>query len=323
MEGTLEDVSYGTETTVSTTGMINVVTPLLSVLTAGVSGSARLHEKLGNTEALRAVDRCIKRIERSVDAFGGRVIRAGNDEVMAVFDTADAAIHSAVEMQQRVADLPPVSGVKMAIRIGISCGEMDSSGDSIDEVAATEAALLAGLAKPAQILASGKIRESVSPSLAPQINDLGAALAAKSGEHGTVLEITNSYSPPISPEAAGENAAHARDAEPSGTGCLRLRYGDDTVFLNEGKAVISMGRDSASDLVIHDRRASRNHATIERRDDLVVLVDKSTNGTYVMVDGLPGHFVKGSECILRGKGRILFATSSADPEADCAEFELI
>ena len=319
----MEDVSYGTETTVSTTGMENVVTPLLSVLTAGISGSARLHEKLGNAEALRAVDRCVKRIERSVDAFGGRVVKAGSDEVMAVFDTVDAAIHAAIEMQQRVADLPPVSGVKTAIRVGISCGNTDVFGQSIDEEAAREAALLAGLAKPAQILACGKIRESMSPSFAPQVNDLGSALAARSGELGTVLEIVNPCVLAANSEVAEADATLTPDAAPSGTGCLRLCYRGETVLLNEGKSIIRMGRDSASDLVIHDRRASRHHATIERRGNQVVLIDKSTNGTYVMIDGLPEHFVKRGECILRGKGRILFAASSADPEADCAEFELI
>ncbi len=323
MEEASDDVSYGTETTVSTTGMMNVVTPLLSVLTAGISGSARLHEKLGNTEALRAVDRCIKRIERSVEAFGGRVVSASSEEVMAVFDTVDAAIHSAIEMQQRVADLPPVSGVKTAIRVGISCGEMDISGKSIDEQAAREAALLAGMAKPAQILASHKIRESISPSFAPQLNDLGPALGTTSGGQNTVLEIVNPHTPTAPSEATGEKGAQKPDAEPSGTGCLRLRYRGDTVLLNEGKAVILMGRDSACDLVIHDRRASRHHATIERRGTQVVLIDKSTNGTYVMSDGLPEIFVKRSECILRGKGQILFAASSTDPDADCAEFELI
>ncbi len=318
----MEDVSCGTETIVSDTGMMNVVTPMFSVLTAGISGSARLHEKLGTTEALRAVDRCIKRVERAIDAFGGRLARAGGDEVMAVFHTVDAAIHSAIEMQQRVADLPPVSGVKMAIRVGISCGEGDVLGQLVDEEAAKEAARLAGLAKPAQILASAMIREMMSASLACQTNDLGSALAESFGGHGSVFEIVNPDAP-LPPLASAVETPTGKHATPSGNGCLRLRYREDTVLLNEGKTVIRMGRDSACDLVIHDRRASRHHATIERRGDQVVLIDKSTNGTYVVIDGLPEHFVKRGECILRGKGLILFASSSSDPDSDCAEFELI
>lgn len=59
--------------------------------------------------------------------------------------------------------------------------------------------------------------------------------------------------------------------------------------------------------------ALRATTPIERRGDLVVLIDKSTNGTYVVIDGLPEHFLKRSECILRGKGQILFAASSGIP----------
>ena len=50
-------------------------------------GSTRLYEKLGDTEALRAVERCIKRMERAVEAFRGKVVKTIGDEVMAVFDS--------------------------------------------------------------------------------------------------------------------------------------------------------------------------------------------------------------------------------------------
>ena len=42
-----------------------------------------------------------------------------------------------------------------------------------------------------------------------------------------------------------------------------------------------------------------------------------------MINGLPEHFLKQSECILRGKGVILFAASSSNPDGECAEFEVI
>ncbi len=70
--------------------------PFLSVLATGISGCARLHEKLGGSEAARAVDRCLKRIERAVEAGGGRIVRVGGDEVLAAFDAADAVVHAAI-----------------------------------------------------------------------------------------------------------------------------------------------------------------------------------------------------------------------------------
>lgn len=318
----LEEASYGTETSVSETGMMmNVAYPLLSVLAAGISGSARLHERLGNAEASRAVDRCVKRIERSVDAFGGRVVKVGGDEVIAVFDTADAAIHASIEMHQRVADLPPVSGVKMAIRVGISCGEPASPDQSVDEDAAKDAAHLAGTAKSGQTLACGSIREQMPTTLQPLASDTGSMLLNASGVNESVLEIAV----PEALSAAGSAEGESRKpdaADPAG-GCLRLRYAGDTVLLNERKSIVRMGRDGACDLVIHDRRASRHHAAIERRGGAVMLIDKSTNGTYVTIDGLPEQFLKHSECALRGKGVISFASSSSTPDADYAEFEFI
>ena len=52
-----------------------------------------------------------------------------------------------------------------------------------------------------------------------------------------------------------------------------------------------------------------------------MLVDRSTNGTYVTIDGDSEQFVKHGECTLYGSGVIAFAASSSAPDADCAEFE--
>ena len=79
-----------------------------ALLFAAVGDSARLHEKLGRNEARWAIDRCLKRMERAVDALGGKAIKVAGEELMAVFPTADAAFQAAVEMRQRVDDLPPI-----------------------------------------------------------------------------------------------------------------------------------------------------------------------------------------------------------------------
>lgn len=65
------------------------------------AGSARLHERLGGVEAQRAVDRCLRRMDRSVDAFGGQLLKVIGNELKAGFSTADAAFLAAVYMKQR------------------------------------------------------------------------------------------------------------------------------------------------------------------------------------------------------------------------------
>lgn len=302
-----------------------IATPLLSILTAVISGSARLHEKLGNAEAVRAVDRCAKRIERSVSAFGGRIAQTGEGEVMAVFESVEAALHAAIEMQQRVTDLPPISGVQMAIRVGISQGELAQAGEAFPENTAKEAALLAGAARPGQILASARMRAAIPTTLSHLINERQSAAMAEFGINEPILEITIPESEQPTPYAIESEPPKPASPLTPGTpgGCLRLRYDGDVVLLNERKTTIRMGRDTTCDLIIRDRRASRNHATIERRGSQVFLIDKSTNGTYVVMEGMPEHFLKHSECVLRGKGVIAFASSSTTPDADCAEFEFV
>jgi predicted component of type VI protein secretion system len=56
------------------------------------------------------------------------------------------------------------------------------------------------------------------------------------------------------------------------------------------------------------------HARIERRRDKFVLVDQSSNGTFVTVEGEAEVHLRREELMLRGRGRISFGHPyAADP----------
>jgi len=102
---------------------------------------------------------------------------------------------------------------------------------------------------------------------------------------------------------------------------LCLRYGGQVKLLDKNRPRVLLGRDSSCEITIRDRRASRNHARIERRGEHFVLSDLSTNGTYVTVNGEPELFLRCEEFVLRGSGTIAFASSANSPAADIAEYE--
>ena len=282
-----------------------------SILAAGISGCARLHEKLGDSEASRAVDRCLKRIERAVEAAGGRLLRTGGEEAIAAFDAADAVVNAAIDMQLRVADLPPVSGGKMAIRVGISCAAMD------EEKLVNEAARLVGAAKSGQILAFGKVRGALPETMMALIADAGLTLPSESGQDEPVVEVLFEM-----PVIAGDIRFSATNATGLAGGELRLAYGGGTITLDESRPTAYLGRDSSCDIIIRNPRASRRHATIRRQgNNRFVLIDQSTNGTYVTLDGGSEQFVRHGEYALRGSGLIAFASSASASDADCARFE--
>ena len=182
----------------------------LSILFAGVSGSSRLYEKLGKTEALHAVDRCLKRMERGVDGFRGRIVKTVGDELMAVFPTPDDALQAAGEMQQRVGDLPPVSGVKLAIRVGFHHGAVREEGGEVLGESVTTAAHLAGLAKAGQVLTSAATQAVLSPL--QQLSTRGLdPLALKDRADGlrvfeVVWQDAADFGLPSAPRPAGRGA---------------------------------------------------------------------------------------------------------------------
>ena len=316
----LDEVLYGTETAVATIELsMNDCEKYLSVLFADVSGSARLHEKLGEAEALRAVDRCLKRMERGVEGFGGRIIKTVCDELMAVFDNADEALQAAIEMQQRVGDLPPVSGVKLAIRVGFSHGLIIEEEGGITGETVSEAARLAGLSMPGQILTSSLAQANLSAALQRLTRDIGSATANGTPSGTKIFEVIA-----LDPDAAIKKSEASSSSTASPTAShLCVRYDGQVFVLDGSKKYLLLGRAAESDIVIHDRRASRNHAKIERRGDKFVLIDISTNGTYVTLTGQTEFVLHHAECVLQGKGVLNFVASSNGPESDCIEFEQV
>lgn len=307
------DPAFGMETTVSSAALdLKNAERQATVLVGNVSGNARLHEKLSSGEALRAVDRCLKRMERAVEGFGGRVVKVIGDELMAVFDTADEAFQSAVEMQARISDLPPVSGVKLAIRVGFSQGLVNEGDGNVVGEAVSVAAHLAALATPDQVLASSSARSALSSTMQDSTRDLGLLAAKGQFPEMRIFDV-------FTPEPLSEVSKPAQASAVSG-GTFSLRYADETIVLDAVRRVINMGRSSESDVVVRDRRASRNHARIEWRGERVVLVDTSTNGTFVTFEGKPEFFVRREECVLQGRGVICFAASASSVDADCAQF---
>lgn len=293
---------------------------VLTILFADVSGSTRLYEKLGDTEALRAVERCIKRMERSVEGYRGRVVKTIGDEIMAVFESAEDAFQAAVDMQQRITDLPPVSGVKLGIRLGFHLGPVIEDKDDYFGDTVNTAARLTGLAKAGQILTSGETIAALPELLQESTRDLDQMAVKGKVEQLNVFEVLWQEGEELTMKAPSLKARPASAAAKPVRLCVR--HLGKVLVIDDKTSSLSLGRDGGCDLVIVDRRASRNHCKIERRGDKFVLTDISTNGTYVTFSGEPEFFLRREDLILRGSGRISFAASASSHEsADVVDFE--
>ena len=305
---------------------------MITIVRGEIIGGIRLASRLGEAEAAHAVERCLKRVERVVDGFRGRLVRSGSGQITAAFPTPEEASLAAIEMQRRVADLPPASGVKLNIRLGVH--EAGS-----EEQASLIAAQLLELALPDQILCSREIIVDVAHSIGVRVRDLHQ-LELSGGEAFQVMELiwhelddedmpstlTSTSLLALEDLERGVSAAQglaSQDFHPvlNGQPKLCIRYQGKAHLLDEKTPFLTLGRDHNNDLVIEDTRASRQHARIERRDGRYYLVDLSTNGTFITFAGEPEVFLRRESLPLRGAGLLCFGASGRDPQTEKAEFE--
>ena len=286
----------------------------LCVLFADVSGSTRLYEKLGDKEALHAVERCLNRMTRATEQFKGRVVKTIGDEVMAVFDSAEAGMDAACSMQQRVDDLPPVSGIKLAIRIGFHFGPAIEDAKDVFGDTVNTAAPMARLAKAGHIITTAETVGALPTLLQQSTREIDALSVKGKAEDVRVCEVLWQESDDLTMKSGSVAPAPV-------SARLTVRHGENVQVLDPGHGAFSLGRDAGCDIIINDRRASRTHARIERRRDKFVLIDQSTNGTYVTFVGEAEFALKREEVILRSKGRISFG-HAFDEGGEIVEFQV-
>jgi adenylate cyclase len=74
------------------------------------------------------------------------------------------------------------------------------------------------------------------------------------------------------------------------------------VALDETRAALVLGAQDSVDLRVSRPHVSRSHGRIERRGDEFVLVDDSTNGTWIQTGDGSVAYVHRAEFQLRGDG---------------------
>ena len=290
-------------------------TPDLAVLFADVSGSTKLYESLGDKEALATIGRCVALMSDVCVGHGGRVVKTIGDEVMAVFASADKAAEAAAEMQSRISEHAPVGGSRLAIRVGFHLGPaIEAAGDVFGD-SVNVASRMAALAKREQIILSSHTVAALAPWLRARVREVDTlSVKGKTQDIGIFELIWQDSDADLTAVATRWKPLPAR---------IVLRHGATERILDESATTITLGRDAQNDIVIADRKASRLHARVERRRDKFVIVDQSSNGTYVTVDGEPEIMLRREELMLRGRGRVAFGHAHAEDPTEFLAFSCV
>ncbi|PKO40042.1 MAG: hypothetical protein CVU31_16505 [Betaproteobacteria bacterium HGW-Betaproteobacteria-4] len=240
----------------------------------------------------KLVRRRLSRLERVLDAHGGTLLRPLPQGLLAAFDTAEAAVLVACEMQRRCAVIPQIMETQIGLKIGIH----PASAGQDQGAAENAAAQLAMLLGAGSIVASAKVVATL-----PEI--LREKTSVIAGENiGVAAHLVDWGAIPMRP-------APAPAKRPKASAGLVLRHGENIYRFDGKKSVITIGRDPGNDVVISAAKASRQHCRIIHRLDHHVLIDLSMNGTFVKSGDAPEKTIRKQMVTLPGSGLISFGQS--------------
>ena len=286
----------------------------VAVLFADIAGSTRLYEQLGDEKALAAIGDCLAIVATTAHGHGGRLVKTIGDEAMVAFPGAAEAVSAAAEFQQRMAEHTRGRNLRLAFRVGIHCGPaLETDGDMFGD-SVNVAARMVGLAKSGQVILSGAAAERLPAELRACVRELDVLTVKGKEKDIAILELLWQDSAELTTLTTRPMLRSAR---------LELVHGTRAIELGPATSTLTLGRDAQNDVVIADRLGSRLHARIERRRDRFVLIDQSSNGTYVTVEGEGEIALRREELMLRGRGHISFGHSYAVDPAETLQFAYI
>jgi adenylate cyclase len=272
----------------------------VAIVFADVVGSTQLYDKFGDTKASETVALCLDVMKDATYQFNGTVIKTIGDEVMSTFPTVEDAMSASVMMQSRISVDDKQDGrIPVSIRIGCHFGPVVQEKNDIFGAAVHTANRMTSQAKARQIVISGGTVERMKPELRKQTRQIDVATVRGKLDEVALYELlwnpeeATSMLPTIEWESKAKKAAR-----------LILEFRDQSVEVNDQCKSVIMGRAEDNDLVIKGNLISRIHAKVEMRRGKFMLVDQSTNGTFVQNIRGEETFIRRDSAEIRGEGTI-------------------
>ncbi|MFZ9053523.1 MAG: adenylate/guanylate cyclase domain-containing protein [Woeseiaceae bacterium] len=272
----------------------------VAILFADVVGSTQLYDKYGDTKASETVALCLDVMKEATHQFNGSVIKTIGDEVMSTFPSVDDAMRAAMQMQSRISvDSKDEDRIPVSIRIGCHYGPVVQEQNDIFGAAVHTANRMTSQAKSRQIVISGETVAKMSEDLKKQTRQIDLATVRGKLDEVALYELlwnpdeATSMLPTIEWESQQRNVSK-----------VVLTFRDQTCEVDDQHKSVIMGRADDNDLVIKGNLISRIHAKVEMRRGKFILVDQSTNGTFLQNVQGEEKFVRRDSTELTGEGTI-------------------
>jgi adenylate cyclase len=278
-----------------------------AILFVDVSGSTRYFERYGEVAGRAMIAGCFDIVVPQIGRYGGKVVKTLGDGLLAVFDRASdlvgaaRAVHLAIEEANRAR---PV-----AERVFVHCGgdfgpvAHDAAGDVYGDTV-NVAARLQVLAARDKTFVTSDVVTALDPGEREQMRYLGSFPVEGRDAEVETYEVL---------WAGGRGTVAITRSPATLRSHLLVEFKGTVLELAPDRNGLTMGRDSGNDLVVEDAAVSHDHAEIVRRKGLFYLIDRSTNGTFLQLEGKAERHIRHEEHPLEGQGRLLLGHTQAPP----------
>lgn len=283
------------------TDRMNQLSQPQAIMFADVSGSSGLYKQVGNEQAKAIIDEAVHFMTAITIVHEGTVVKTIGDEIMARFNEGCQACEAAVAIQRRCVKEPHLK--ELGIRIGIAYGDVLVTHNDVFGDRVNDAACVAHIARANQIVITQSVVDVLEAGLKRDCQMFDRINIKGEIEHTLIyrLEWENSGKDnratmvmPIHDVASFVEKFQ-----------LTLNLNGCDILLLPEQTPYHIGRDpTKAHLLVEHELASREHCHIEFRRGKYVLVDHSTNGTYVYQDEQNPIYIRREELPLQGEGQI-------------------
>jgi class 3 adenylate cyclase len=272
-----------------------------AVLFAELIGAAELYARDGDAVAHQVIAMYAERLGRVAASCHAKVLKMTGSRIMVLAASADAAAGAAVAMQVAAVGFLPTGPRDLGLGVGFHYGPVIQDNDDVFGDTVNLAARLVEQAARGQILFAAETAAVLSEVYRSAMRRLYSIPLKGRSEEVALCELVWRANEGVTfyPVRTGAQPPSAK---------LRLKYRGVRLVLQHGPEALTIGREGDCGLVLMDTQASRHHCTILRRNDHFVLVDRSTNGTFVTVEGEDEVALQHDELTLRKRGWISFGT---------------
>ena len=287
------------------------------LLHAIVTQIGSIEKAFDDTRTGHQIERRLNRLERVSATYRGQINLRFENGMLITFDSADAALLGACEMQNRCAVLPQSSGEKLALCIGVHQGvTKQRSQDSADNTREFTALL-------ARIDDGILISQTMLDGLNQDLKKIASPWKDTADDLESVYVVD--WHQEIPPSAYGGESfwpVAMHNTLQNGP-YMHLHYGLKTLEVSSTNPIATIGRDPLSDLILDDFHVSRNHCRVEKTPHGIVLSDQSTNGTSIIADDGSMQLVNNDSVALLGRGLLFFGRPFKGERRGSVKYELL